>query len=116
MRGSDKLAALVPLAVLGIIVGMLSANAAVPASGQAMRSGEGNYIVDGSAIRPEPNRSKAPVGYGYVPHQIDMHCAAYGENINGRSDWYFHTDVTTGATGWTHGSAVDPFSDYLPNC
>ncbi|GAB2658398.1 hypothetical protein GCM10027271_16330 [Saccharopolyspora gloriosae] len=108
--GHRRLALVAALCALGFTAMAPAALSASP------RGGEGDYLVDGAAIRPEPNRSKGPIGSGYVAHQVDMHCGAYGEEIDGRSDWYFHTDVTTGVTGWTHGSAVDPYSDYLPEC
>jgi hypothetical protein len=70
------------------------------------RSGQ-FFDASGVYIRTGPHTSCTALGQGQLTHNVDYHCWAVGDTVNGWSTWTYLRDTTTGVSGWVSDSLLD---------
>jgi hypothetical protein len=116
-RAGALIAAAAVLAFMAPAANAASASASVSAGAasahdtDAAQSSPGRYVVDGARIRSSPSTSAIVVGYGYRSHDATAHC----QRIIGNRQWTYHTNNTTGVTGWSRADVFVPYA-VVPDC
>lgn len=90
--------------VTAIAVGILIA-AAAPASAGTL----GTYNGDGVRIRSGPSLNSTALGMGYFGQQACTIFATTGDSVNGNPFWDYHSNLSTGVTGYSADEYMYPF-------
>ncbi|MFI7386657.1 hypothetical protein [Streptomyces sp. NPDC049813] len=78
---------------------------AAPAKTLGAQSSAGHYLVNGARIHTRPSTGSTTVGYGYTSHGVTVQC----RRVVAGQEWFYHTDTTTGVTGWGRYDVVVPY-------
>ena len=70
-------------------------------TGIAYADSPGDYTADGVNIHTDPNSWSTVVGLGYVGQGACVYFDTQGECISGDCLWRWHTNRTTGKTGYS---------------
>lgn len=95
------------------------AKAAAPAGGAGTLScshGHSNidprsgpfFDANNVLIRTGPHTPECTaLGQGQLTHNVDYHCYAFGDSVNGWSTWTYLRNTSTGISGWVNDSLLD---------
>lgn len=92
-------------------VGAIALTLALAGSTPASAYNAGGYTGDGVRIRTQPRLTATVLGLGYRSHVTCMFFATQGDRVNNDPWWWYHQNLNTGVTGYSHNQYMFLYSN-----